>query len=98
MARRVYREFRMNIELQLTGMTPGGDAIGRYEGRVVFVPFALPGETVEVQIIEERRSFWRGRLLRVIEAAPERVAPRCNGKWRTMRRRCVLKPRLCANS
>ena len=67
----------MNIELQLTGMTPGGDTIGRYEGRVVFVPFALPGETVEVQIIEDRRSFWRGRLLRVLAAAPERVSPRC---------------------
>lgn len=67
----------MNIELVLTGMTPGGDAIGRHEGMVVFVPLGLPGERVEVELVEQRRNFARGRIVRVLEASPNRVTPFC---------------------
>lgn len=67
----------MTIELDLTGMTPGGDAIGRHEGMVVFVPLGLPGEKVEVELTEQRRSFARGRIMRVLESAPDRVSPHC---------------------
>ena len=67
----------MSIELELTGMTPGGDAIGRHEGMVIFVPFGLPGETVEVELSEQRRNFARGRIVRVLHASPDRVSPAC---------------------
>jgi 23S rRNA (uracil1939-C5)-methyltransferase len=65
-------------EITLTGMSYGGDAIGNLpDGRVVFVPFALPGERVRLQITEEKRSFARGRLLEVLTASPDRIEPRC---------------------
>jgi tRNA/tmRNA/rRNA uracil-C5-methylase (TrmA/RlmC/RlmD family) len=44
---------------------------------VVFVPFVIPGETVEVEITELKKNFARGKLVRVLTAAPERVAPEC---------------------
>lgn len=47
------------------------------DGRPVFVPYCLPGETVRVSIDEQRREFATARLLDVVEAAPERRAPRC---------------------
>ncbi len=65
------------IELALTGMAPGGEAVGRHEGLVCFVPFGLPGERVEVEIVERRKNFARARLLRVLAPAPERAAPAC---------------------
>ncbi|MCB1127098.1 MAG: TRAM domain-containing protein, partial [Verrucomicrobiae bacterium] len=37
----------------------GGDGVVRLEGFVVFVPFVLPGEQVEVEFTEVRRSFAR---------------------------------------
>lgn len=55
----------------------GGDGVVRLEGFVVFVPFVLPGEQVEVEFTEVRRSFARARLIRVIEASPDRVTPAC---------------------
>jgi len=65
------------IELQLTAMAHGGSALGRHEGRVVFVPYAIPGETVRV-VLEEERSRWaRGRLLEIREPSPHRVEPPC---------------------
>ena len=30
----------------------GGDSIGKIDGKTVFVPFTMPGETLEIEIIE----------------------------------------------
>ena len=65
------------IELHLTGMTPTGQAIGRYNGRVIFVQYALPGEQVKAQIVHERREYAVGKLLEVISPSPMRMQPRC---------------------
>jgi 23S rRNA (uracil1939-C5)-methyltransferase len=63
--------------LELTGMANGGPALGRHEGRVVFVPYALPGETVRAEISDDRERYAYGRLLEVVEQSPDRVAPPC---------------------
>ena len=65
------------VEIVLTALSYGGEAIGRYAGRAVFVPFALPGETVHVRIVDERKNFARAELLDVTRPSPERIAPRC---------------------
>ena len=66
-----------HLALVLTALAPGGEAIGRHEGLVVFVTGGLPGDAVEVELTERRRNFARGRVVRVLQAAPERVAPPC---------------------
>ena len=66
------------LELTLTGLAYGGEALGRDSGgRVVFVPFALPGERVRVQLLEHRRRWARARLLQVLQPSSERTVPRC---------------------
>ena len=64
------------LELHIDAMAQGGDGVGRWQGRVVFVSGALPGETVRVQIGERRASFARGQAVEIFNPAPERVAPR----------------------
>ena len=69
--------------LTLTIPAYGGETIGRLppdsEGRrkAVFVPYTLPGERVRVRLVEEKRGYARAELLAVLEASPERIAPRC---------------------
>jgi len=65
------------ITLKLRDMAHGGDAVGLYEGKAVFVPLGIPGETVRVQSVEQHKRFARGRLLEVLEPSPERVSPLC---------------------
>src|SRR5579859_1453665 len=65
------------IELAITALSHSGEGIGRHEGRAIFVPFALPGETVRIEIIEEKKRFARGRLVEVVTAAANRIVPRC---------------------
>jgi len=65
----------MSIEVELTDLAYGGDAVGRYEGRVLFVPGGIPGERVRVEIVEERGGHARAELLEMLRPAPERVEP-----------------------
>jgi len=61
----------------IDGIAHGGDGVGRLDGKAVFVPGALPGETVTVTLTQQRPRYARGRLLTVITPAPERVDPPC---------------------
>ncbi len=66
------------IILELTGLAYGGEAFGRdSQGRMVFVPYALPGEKARVQITEARKRWARGRLLDIDDPSPDRIEPRC---------------------
>ncbi len=65
------------VDLRLTTMAHGGAALGRAEGRVVFVPYAIPGERVRVEIVEAHRRWAKGRLVEVLEPSPHRVEPPC---------------------
>ncbi len=67
----------MSIRLQLTGMAHGGEALGRHEGKVIFVPYALPGEEVLVEIVQDKDRYARARLLEVVRPSPDRLEPRC---------------------
>ncbi|HEY45203.1 MAG TPA: class I SAM-dependent RNA methyltransferase [Anaerolineae bacterium] len=65
-------------EIILSGLAYGGDAFGRdADGKMIFVPFALPGERVKVEIVEAHQRWARGQLIEVIEASSDRVDPRC---------------------
>lgn len=66
-------EVNMSIDVELTDLAYGGDAVGRYEGRVLFVPGGIPGERVRVDIVEERRGHARANLLEILRPAPERI-------------------------
>jgi tRNA/tmRNA/rRNA uracil-C5-methylase (TrmA/RlmC/RlmD family) len=65
------------LELDITTVAFGGDGIGRVENFVVFVPFVIGGERVEVEIVDVKRRFATADLVRVITPSPRRVEPRC---------------------
>jgi 23S rRNA (uracil1939-C5)-methyltransferase len=54
-----------------------GRSLALVEGKVVFTDRGLPGETVEVEILKDRKSFAEGRTLSVVEKSAARVEPRC---------------------
>ncbi|MBT5576633.1 MAG: class I SAM-dependent RNA methyltransferase [Microbacteriaceae bacterium] len=62
-------------ELEITTMAHGGSGIGRLDGRVVFCPGVIPGEVVEVEIVEDsKKSLWRAQPLRIVSASPHRIS------------------------
>jgi len=65
-------------EIEIHGLAAGGDGVGRAaDGRVVFVPFAAPGDRLQVRLVDERKRFAHGEIERILEASPWRTAPLC---------------------
>ncbi len=67
----------MPIELEIGSMAYGGEGVGRWQGKAVFVPYTMEGEQVTAEIIEDRGRYARARLVQVIAPAAQRVSPPC---------------------
>jgi len=65
------------VEVEITDMAFGGKGVARHEGKVLFIPFVIPGEVVRARIVRDRRKFAEAELLEVIKPSPHRVEPRC---------------------
>jgi len=70
-------------QITLEKLTYGGDAMGRLPdptgagGRAVFVPFGVPGETVRIQLTQEKQNFARGEILEILKPSPDRIQAKC---------------------
>jgi len=69
--------FGSRLTVTIRDIAFGGEGVARVDDFVIFVPFVVVGEEVEVEISEAKKKFARARLLRVLKPAPERVAPPC---------------------
>ena len=63
--------------LEITTLAAEGKAMGRWNDVVVFVPMAVPGDVVDVQIRVKRRRFMEGYVVRYVRRSPLRVEPFC---------------------
>ena len=65
------------MDITIEKLIYGGEGLAHHDGSAVFVPFVLPAERVAVEAVEQKKKFVRGRVERILQAAPERVAARC---------------------
>ena len=68
----------MNIyTLYLESIAQGGEALGRINGKPVFVEGGAPDETVCCRTVEEHKTWARAELLEIITPSPERIDSSC---------------------
>ena len=48
--------------VEITSLGHSGEGVAKYQGFTIFVPYALPGETVEVKITEVKKSYAKATL------------------------------------
>jgi 23S rRNA (uracil1939-C5)-methyltransferase len=65
------------VTLALEGMAHGGAALGRLDGRVGLIDYAIPGEEVRAAVRRGKRDYFEGAAVEVLRPAPERVAAPC---------------------
>ncbi|MGC8426303.1 23S rRNA (uracil(1939)-C(5))-methyltransferase RlmD [Mixta calida] len=68
---------RQTITVTIHDLDAFGQGVARHQGKALFVSGALPGEQVEVTLLEDKRQYARGRAQRILQPSPERVTPRC---------------------
>jgi 23S rRNA (uracil1939-C5)-methyltransferase len=65
------------VKLHIEKPLYGGACLARHEGQAVFVPFTLPGETVEARILENTGNYSTAELDSVLEPSLTRTDPPC---------------------
>src|SRR5436309_15483336 len=69
--------FGSRLTVTIDDVAFGGEGVARVDDFVVFVPFVLPEEKVEVEVTEVKKRFARARLLKVLKASAHRVTAPC---------------------
>ncbi len=64
-------------ELFVEKIVAGGAGLAFLEGRAVFVPFSIPGETLTARVFEEGRDWLSAEIVDIRDPSPDRVEPRC---------------------
>ncbi len=70
-------EYRQIVELDIDDLNNFGAGVGRIDGWVVMVPFALGGERVRARIYRNRKNFSEADLVEVLRESPDRIKPIC---------------------
>ncbi len=71
------RPTKRNLEVDVSDVAFGGDGIARVDGKVIFIEQAVPGERVEVALLQDKKRFAKGRVVRKLSPAPDAVPAPC---------------------
>lgn len=66
-----------SLLLTIESLSSQAEGVARHQGKVVFVPYALPGERARVRIAESKKDYARARVERITRPSPDRVGPPC---------------------
>lgn len=65
-----------NVEIE--AIAAEGKCLFHHEDKVVFVPFCVPGDIVDIQITRKKHSFMEGRVIKFIQYSKVRTTPMCS--------------------
>lgn len=55
-----------------------GKALAHVDGTVLFIPFAVPGDVVDVKVTKKKKNYMEGYVLRIVEPSEYRLEPFCS--------------------
>lgn len=65
------------VELKVDSSGYEGISVGRLEGIVVFIPYAVPGDQITARIIRKKKRHFEAVIERIVSPSPQRTEPRC---------------------
>ncbi|WP_285163148.1 23S rRNA (uracil(1939)-C(5))-methyltransferase RlmD [Shewanella goraebulensis] len=71
------KQLSAKLSLTVSQLDHLGAGIAQHNGKVVFVPGALPGETVTAQLTEQKKKYAKAKLIKVEKSTPKRVDAQC---------------------
>ena len=70
-------EKNKNYEIEIGGLGTSGEGVGKFEDFTIFVEGALPTEKILAEIVEVKKNYAVGRLIKILRESSERVKPFC---------------------
>lgn len=64
-------------KVEVTKLDHQGRGIAKINDKVIFIPNALPRETIDVDIVLEKKKYYEGTIKEIINASDKRIKPVC---------------------
>jgi 23S rRNA (uracil1939-C5)-methyltransferase len=71
------KTFPLYEKVEITDAGSEGKAVARVENRVIFVPYVVPGDVVDIQVYRKKKSFFEGRAVKFHSYSDKRVEAKC---------------------
>lgn len=82
-------EYLYDVEIVDAGSE--GMSVAKPEGRVIFIPFGVPGDVVDIEVFKKKKNYFEGRIINIKKPSENRVTPVCQHfglcggcKWQQM--------------
>ena len=72
------KELPLLESVLITDVAAEGKAIAKVDGLAVFVPYAVPGDVVDLQLTRKKNSYAEGRVVRFEKYSENRTTPFCS--------------------
>lgn len=63
--------------IQIEGIAAEGKAIARVDNKVIFIPYAVPGDIVDLQVTRKKSHYAEATIASIIHPSPMRIQPFC---------------------
>lgn len=64
-------------KVEVTKLDHQGRGIAKINDKIIFIPNALPRETIDVDIVLEKKKYYEGTIKEIINASDKRIKPVC---------------------
>ncbi len=71
------KPFPILENVEITDVAAEGKSLARVDDKVVFVPFAVPGDIVDIRILKKRHNYCEGEVVRFVQLSKVREVPMC---------------------
>lgn len=71
------KEFPILENITVTDYAAEGKCIARVNDLVIFIPFVVPGDVVDLKILKKKHSYAEAVAVRIVTPSPDRVEPFC---------------------
>ncbi|MDD5929077.1 MAG: RsmD family RNA methyltransferase [Spirochaetales bacterium] len=55
----------------------GGKSFAKINGKSVFIPYAIPGEQLEIEIVKSKNDWDEAKIIKILKPSPSRITPPC---------------------
>ncbi len=63
--------------VMVTDFAAEGNAITKIDDKVVFVPFAVPGDIVDIEVFKQKKNYCQAHLLGINQYSDKRITAKC---------------------
>ncbi|HNX59863.1 MAG TPA: methyltransferase domain-containing protein, partial [Spirochaetota bacterium] len=67
----------MNESLEIEKSAFGGQSISHSGGKIIFIPFTIPGEKIKVSIVKNKSDYAIAEAVEILESSDDRINPEC---------------------